>query len=70
MFNFVKGLFKFEPGTGESKTVVGIILIFVWMWVADKNPQLAEMLPRMDDVIYAYTGVAFVDRLQKIIKSN
>jgi hypothetical protein len=69
MFKFLKGLFTFADGTGDSKTAVGVVLLTAWQILKGIFPEWGLALSFLDEILIGYTGVAAVDRSTKVINA-
>ena len=70
MLKFLRGLFQLEDGTGDSKTATGVVLISIWLIIKVIWPVCEAADAIIFPILGGYTGVAGVDRIQKVINAK
>ena len=70
MLKFLRGLFQIEEGTADSKTATGVVLISIWQIMKVVWPVFEAADGLVLPVLAGYTGVAGVDRIQKVINKG
>lgn len=70
MLKFLRGLFQLEDGTGDSKTATGVVLISIWQIMKVVWPVFEAADGLVLPILGGYTGVAGVDRIQKVINKG